>query len=229
MKAHFHFSTEDAKKEWNKICETIKKQQKPIAIPAIGILEQNKEGAIIFKAHPSKDFYTPVSLPEIKQQPEVELSDEEEPKKTNKVLSILLPIILLALFALGYFGYNYFFSTTTTNHSATNTIKNNDTTSSVIPATPDSVIMNKPTTGKVAITDSIHFAVIYQVYHSKKNAEKHLKRMHGWGHDVSFYTRDSATFMLGYSYYGLPADTAKRLEEIHNTYGGHPFIIYPEK
>lgn len=221
IKKYFQLSSEEANAEWKKIYNEIKKNAKPVTIPAIGELLQNANGNIVFSLFKENQFYAAVSLPE-RQQVEDIIDPYEENEKSGSILSWLLPVILLVLCVLGYFGYKYLSSPSENTNSEPSAVSPAADTALSSPAIADTATDAK-------ITDSIHFAVIYKVYHSRESAEKHLQKMHNWGHDVSLYPRDSATFMLGYAFYELPADTAKRLEEVHKTYGGKPFIIYPGK
>ncbi len=230
IKDVFSLSEETAKKKWDAALEEVKSQKKPVVIPAIGELIPDEQGAFVCKPYSVESIYAPHLLKESPGEPELPLPSAAEDKPDNaKTLYILL--ILIVLIALGYFGYQYFFNPPAKTIKEDSTVTPVERTGPPVSSVPitDTVNARKATLEGTKTTDSIHFAVIYIVYHSRQSAVKHYKRMRNWGHDVSLYTPDSGSFMVGYPFYELPKDTTKRLEEIQNTYGGHPFIIYPEK
>ncbi len=233
IKSHFSLSGEAAKQKWDDALEEIKTQKKPVVIPAIGELVPEEQGAFVCKAYPLENIYAPILWRENPSAPKLTppLPPEDKPVNSNRKLPILLPLILLAVIALGYFGYRYLFNPPAKTIKEDSTVTPVERTGPPISSTPttDTVNAREATLKGTQTTDSIHFAVIYIVYRNRQSAVKHYKRMRNWGHDVSLYTPDSGSFMVGYPFYELRKDTTKRLEEIQDTYGGHPFIIYPEK
>lgn len=239
IKKTFNLSEEAAQAEWSKTIEYIKKQLaegNEIVFSGIGKLIVTDQQGLKFVESPEKyTLYPTVSypVPELSETPSgsVENPYLEEPSgKKNWGWFVALGVIILA--GAGFFLYKYKDTLWTDTKQSEKTSPVPAMESHTNQAPSDSVERHNetaPVTPGKTTPDSIHFAVIYAVYPTKKIAERHYKQMHSWGHDVSIYPADSSHYQLGYTYYELPVDTTKRLNEIKALYGGNPFLIYLKK
>lgn len=74
--------------------------------------------------------------------------------------------------------------------------------------------------------DSIHYHIVFAIYHQKEKAEHQYKKMKGWGHPVVLIKKDSSLYELAMNFTSLPADTTVNLVQMMKTYGGKAHIEY---
>ncbi len=239
IKRSFGLSDEEAGTEWGKTIEHIKKllaTEGRVRLPGIGRFVLNDQQVLTFVESPERYMLypkvaylspSPAAIP-----PGIEEESDYVGSTGKKSWIWLLTLGIIILAGVGFFLYKYqntLFPVTGESESTTDATTANQVKPELSNPLKDTTVGQKETPSGVEASDSIHFAVIYTVYHSQKTAERHYKQMQAWGHNVSVYSKDSVTYQLGYPYYELPADTAKRLKEIKKLYGGNPYIIYPEK
>lgn len=239
---------EEAISRWNEFASEIKKELaegKAVEIPGLGRLENEPASGWMFTAFPPfimEEEAVPAPLvrrdnskvlpageiypvPEDKELPEMPGDNPSRRRWGLAGLATLSVILLIMLFfiLLHYIagGKKTVSPSGDTLPSRAATIVKPDTTTAATTTAPAAQ-------AAVPSGDSIHYNVVFATYHHANLAEKQLKKLQSWGHDVVLLRNDSASlFRLAVPLYTLPGDTTAELETQKRNYGRQAYIEYP--
>jgi nucleoid DNA-binding protein len=156
--------------------------------------------------------YVPVHTPE-------EEEDEEETAGLNWPRIILAAIVLLALVALITYGVKKFRGGEDTLQPVLPTKENIEAAAPVnVPAIDTSA--NAPSVNQNTVMQDgiMKFKAIIDSYNNKAKADKRIRQMRSYGHNVELITEDSTHFFVVMPIECAPADTARILDSLSVLY-----------
>lgn len=249
-------SEEEAGLKWNEAASAIRKKLSTgssVELPGIGLLNLDNDREITLDAEESftSSVYPPVSLDEIKsfslqksesvtapaaitdvpgneqaQPPENILPTFHKKKKRHREMaSWWITGTIMTLLLVGWLTYKG----TQKRNKIAESVKNiiaKDTTNQL--AKNDSMKLREDTVAqnKMIQRDSIHYTIVFAIYHNKEKAMHQYHKIKGWGHPVVLLTKDSSTYELGRPFTTLSPDTTVSLVSMMKLYGDKVHIEY---
>jgi len=199
-----------------------------VDIPAIGKFVEY-EGRILFVTDPHMQF-TPPSIPAMR-------TARREPEASNTVFQgtqsyegassgqgsninwgrvILAVIIFVVIVGGAFYGYKYLRNRNVVNQPQPAVVApvHTDTVVQQPKAAAPDTLGNKVDSTVLATANMIHYNVEINSYHNRPLAEKRVRQMHDYGHEVNLVTKDSTTFFIVMPITTYNKDTTKVLDSL---------------
>jgi hypothetical protein len=191
---------------------------KPLEIKGIGYLQKNQSGQYEFTQSDTIDNKLTDLSVHSEHTEESGSPNFSTPAKIKSKNKWILPfsLIILTFGVMIYLYMHYSNNNNETEPIVTDTIEIKKDT---IPATINDSINITPDSLKTSPLNTSGFSVVVKEFNSKTDAEKSLKKLIGFGHNLTLQTTDSLSYKLIMSFSNPLADTTRILDSLRRNFG----------
>ncbi len=197
---------------------------KPLILEGLGTLQKTQNGQIAFIQAAASHVIREESPKQITEKQKEKISFITPPKEKNNsngksALALLLLLLILgAAFAVYYF-YNKNKESNSANISDVQNQETPDTSSNT--GNADSLAAPK------AITDPNSFYIVLNEYPNIAAAEKRVKVLSTYGHNVIIHTTDSATYKVRMPFTASLSDTLRSKDSVSKLLSPKAYVELP--